>query len=380
MKRMASIDGQACYAVGSDTVQAFLTVQGGHMTAEFKGKGKPLAPFYTTPWWREPYMEDADWIIRVLRGDFFCLPYGSNVEPVDGRKFVLHGRTANDCWEPVRFEEKKGGAELVVRMDLDLPGSEVEKSIRVADGEPVIYLRHVVRGLGLKAPVGHHPTLRCPPAPGSAIIDLSPPLAGFTLPVPVDIPENKGYGLLVPNVPITDRTKVPTVYGGFADVSRYPLRRGHEDGILYVSDPSRDFVFTAVTIPEEGLLYFQLKDPRVFAETALWMCDGGRYSAPFNGRITGVLGTEEITGYFWIGIKPSIEPNHLLQKGFPTFVDFTRDTPRDFRLIMGTIPVSRDFAGVTDIVRKDARTLTILGRKGEKIDVPCSVDSLKAGS
>ena len=48
MKRMASIDGQACYAVGSDTVQAFLTVQGGHMTAEFKGKGKPLAPFYTT--------------------------------------------------------------------------------------------------------------------------------------------------------------------------------------------------------------------------------------------------------------------------------------------------------------------------------------------
>ena len=36
-------------------------------------------------------MEDADWIIRLLRGDFFCLPFGSNVEPVGGRKYLLHG-------------------------------------------------------------------------------------------------------------------------------------------------------------------------------------------------------------------------------------------------------------------------------------------------
>ena len=377
MKRMASICGQACYALSSDTVQAWLTVQGGHLTAEFKGKGEALAPFYTSPWWREPYMEDADWIIRVLRGDFFCLPFGSNVEPVGGRKYLLHGRTANDCWEPVRVEEKKGETTLVVRMDLDEPGSEVEKTIRVVDGEPVIYQRHVVRGLTLKSPVAHHPTLQCPEAPGSAIIDLSPPLAGFTLPVPVDIPENKGYGLLVPNVPITDRTKVPTVYGGYADVSRYPLRRGHEDGVIFVSDPARDFAFTSVTIPEKGLLYFQLKDPRVFSETIFWMSDGGRYSAPFSGRVTGVLGAEEITGYFWMGIKPSIEPNHLLQKGYRTYVDFRRDEPHDLRLIIGTIPVSKDFAGVTDILRKDAGTATIVGRKGERIDVACRVDALK---
>jgi hypothetical protein len=377
MKRMTAKDGQPCYVLSSDMVQAWLTVQGGHLTAEFAGKGKTLAPFSTMPWWKEPYIEDADWIIRVLGGDFFCLPFGSNVEPVDGTKYLLHGRTANECWEPVRVEEKKGETTLVVRMDLDQPGSEVEKTLRVVEGHPVIYQRHIVRGLTLKSPVAHHPTLACPPEPGSAIIDFTTPLAGFTLPTPVDIPENKGYGLLVPNVPVTDRTRVPTVYGGFVDITRYPLRRGHEDGVLFVSDPTRDFAFTSVTMPGKGLLYFQLKDPKVFSETIFWMCDGGRYSAPFNGRAIGVLGAEEITGYFWIGIKPSIEPNPLSQKGYRTFVDFRREAPQDFRLIMGTIPVGKDFGGVADILRKDAGHITIIGRTGERIDVPCRVDALK---
>jgi hypothetical protein len=108
------------------------------------------------------------------------------------------------------------------------------------------------------------------------------------------------------------------------------------------------------------------------------MCDGGRYSAPFSGRATGVLGAEEITGYFWEGIKPSTEPNHITQKGYRTAVDFRRGAPQDFRLIMATIPVSKDFAGVTDIIRRDAGAVTVIGRRGEKIDVPCEVDYLKA--
>ena len=162
-------------------------------------------------------------------------------------------------------------------------------------------------------------------------------------------------------------------------MSRYPLRRGHEDGIIFVNDPALDFAFTSVTIPEKGLLYFQLKDPQVFSETLFWMSDGGRYSPPFNGRVTGVLGVEEITSYFWMGIKPSIEPNHLAQRGYRTFVDFRRDVPQEFRLISATIPVPKDFAGVIEVLRKDTRTVTVVGRKGERIEVPCSVDWLKEG-
>jgi hypothetical protein len=77
------------------------------------------------------------------------------------------------------------------------------------------------------------------------------------------------------------------------------------------------------------------------------------------------------------GIKESIEPNPVSAKGYPTYVDFRKDTPRDFRLIMATIPVGKDFTGVVDIVRKDAGSVTVVGRGGQKIDVPCRVDALK---
>ena len=44
---------------------------------------------------------------------------------------------------------------------------------------------------------------------------------------------------------------------------------------------------------------------------------------------------------------------------------------------MGLIPINKDFKGVTDIVRKNATTVTILGRGGEETSVPCRVDFLK---
>jgi hypothetical protein len=46
-------------------------------------------------------------------------------------------------------------------------------------------------------------------------------------------------------------------------------------------------------------------------------------------------------------------------------------------MIQGVIPVRKSFKGVKDILRKNASEVTILGKGGEKIDVPCSVDFLK---
>ena len=375
--RMATYCGQPCYAPASDRVKVFVSVQGGHLTAEWSERGRTLSPFWVPPWWKEPWIEDTDWIMRLLRGDFFCLPFGSNIEPVDGRQYPLHGQTANDCWEPVR--EERAGAErsLVLRMALANPGAEVEKTVRLVDGQPVIYQRHVVRGLELRSPVGHHPTLHCPDEPGSAILDLSKPLAGFTVPIPSGTPETQGYHLLATGVEITDRTRVPTVYGGVADASRYPMRKGHEDGVLFISDPGLPFAFTAVSMPGDELLYFQLKDPRVLCGTIFWMCDGGRYAPPLSGRATSVLGAEEITGYYWMGIQPSIAANHLRDRGYRTFVEFRADRPTDIRLVQGVVAIPRGFAGVKDIVQKDAGTVTIQGRGGEQIDVPCQVGWLK---
>jgi hypothetical protein len=43
---------------------------------------------------------------------------------------------------------------------------------------------------------------------------------------------------------------------------------------------------------------------------------------------------------------------------------------------MGLVPINTNFTGVSDVVKKDSSTVTIMGRGGDKIDVPCRVDFL----
>jgi hypothetical protein len=47
-----------------------------------------------------------------------------------------------------------------------------------------------------------------------------------------------------------------------------------------------------------------------------------------------------------------------------------------YRLIMGLVPIGKKFTGVADVKKTDEQTVTILGRGGERIDVPCRVDIL----
>jgi hypothetical protein len=179
-------------------------------------------------------------------------------------------------------------------------------------------------------------------------------------------------------VEIKDRTRVPTVYGDTLDLTRYPLRYGHEDVVQFVSDTSREFCFSSVTFPDEGYLFFQLKDPRVLSSTLLWRSNGGRHYAPWSGRVRGALGLEEVTTYFAYGPKHSAEPNPLSKRGWRTCLELSREKPTEVRLIMGLAAVPAGFTGVRDITR-EGRAVLIHGKGGEKLRVPCSVDFLTRG-
>ncbi|MCP4399998.1 MAG: hypothetical protein GY801_22160 [bacterium] len=372
---ITSNSGQPSYTIQNQQVKVFISVQGGHLTASFTCREKEVCPFFIAPWWREARM-DMDDITYTLRGDFFCFPFGANVEPYYGVSHPPHGKTANACWDLLGSQESEQENTLTLAMTLDpLPGS-IEKRISISAGEPVIYQNHTIRDFQGKIPLGYHPTLQLPDRIGAAIIDISEPLTGFTTPVPVEEPQNSGYSQLQLNVEITDRSKVPCLDGNSVDLTRYPRPKGFEDIVMFINDPSKDFTFTAASVVEEGYLYFQLKNPRVLAQTMFWMSNGGRHYAPWNGRVTGVHGLEEVTAFYHYGIKPSIETNFFQEKGYKSYLEFERETPTAVKLIMGLIPIEKGFKGVQDIVRKNASTITIIGRGGEEIDVPCSVDFL----
>ena len=374
--------GQPSYFLGSNLVDLRVTVQGGHLTADFKSpdrgfKGNSrISPFFIAPWWKEAPGENQDEIINVLRGDFFCLPFGGNDEEYEGRKYPVHGETANSCWDFISLKEEEKTRELVLQMKLEGMKGRVEKHITLAKDEPVVYSLHRIIGFSGRVPIGHHPTLKLPETVGSGIIDMTRPLEGFTTPSPVEKPSNRGYSRIAPGRKIRHMRSVPCMDGSHIDITRYPQSFGYEDIVLFVNDSGKDFVFTSLSVPSEGYLYFQLKNPRVLRETLLWMSNGGRHYPPWNGRVRAVLGMEEITAFYHYGIKPSIESNALTENSYPTSVELLEDRPFDVKLVMGAVSIGEDFTGVTDIVRKNDSEIIIIGRGGERIEVRCKVDFL----
>lgn len=370
--------GEPSYTISNDQVSVFVTVRAGHLTASFnKGADKTVDPFFIPPWWQEAKDQDMDEIINVLRGDFFCFPFGANEDSYEDKKYPVHGQTANANWDFVSFTENGRVKELTLTMELDYKEGTVEKIIGLHENEPVIYSTHRIDGFSGKIPIGHHPTLQLPEREGAGIIDISEPLAGFTTPEPIEDPKNKGYSQLQPNYEITDRSKVLCMNGQSVDLTRYPGPKGFDDIVLFINDSQKEFSYTTLSLPDEGYLYFNLKDPKVLSSTLFWMPNGGRHYAPWNGRVTSAIGMEEITGFYHYGIKPGVENNFLREKGYKTYVEINAK-PFEVKLIMGVVPIEQNFIGVEDIVEKDPATITIIGRGGEKIDVSCQVDFLKS--
>ena len=85
---------------------------------------------------------------------------------------------------------------------------------------------------------------------------------------------------------------------------------------------------------------------------------------------------EEITAFYHYGIKPSLDVNFFQEKGYGSYLEIDKDKPTSIKLIMGVVPIDNGFQGVKDIIKKDASTITVLGKGGQAIDVPCNVDFL----
>src|SRR5690349_17412766 len=94
------IFGQPSWRFASQTVEAFLTERGGHLgPVTFKVDGKKISPFSVAPWWNEKLDKRLPAIIRVLRGDFFCMPFGGNETPFGKEQHPVHGDPANLKWK-----------------------------------------------------------------------------------------------------------------------------------------------------------------------------------------------------------------------------------------------------------------------------------------
>jgi hypothetical protein len=202
---------------------------------------------------------------------------------------------------------------------------------------------------------------------------------GQVFPQAFELPENRGYSWLKQGAEFKSLEKVLTITGETADLTRYPARRGFEDLVMLVNDTELPFAWTAVTFPRERYVWFALKDPRILQETLFWISNGGRHYPPWNSRHVNVMGLEEVTSYFAIGLAESARKNPFSQKGFPTCLSLNPRKPLVVPYIMGIAGLPAGFDRVASIrAVAGKRAICLTSASGRHVETALEIDFLHA--
>ena len=378
--KLVKVLGQPSWRIAASQVEAHVTRMGGHLgPVIFDRGGRRFSPYAVAPWAEEKTQATLPPILKALRGDFFCMPFGGNETPFSGEQFPAHGETANALWHFESMESADGLSTLHLSLQTEVRPGRVDKRIRLKDGQNAIYSEHIISEMKGPMSPGHHAIIRFPNAPSSGVVSTSRFVHGQVLPTPFENPAQRGYSYLKPGAMFTSLSSVPALSGEATDLSHYPARRGFDDLVMMVSDPTLPFAWTAATFPKVRAVWFSLKDPRILRETIIWLSNGGRHYEPWNGRHINVMGLEEVTSYFHYGLAESVAKNPVSKNGHLTHLMLDPRKPLRVPYIMVMAAVPPGFDCVADIVAApDQHGVTLVAASGKHVKVPVDLDFLAA--
>jgi hypothetical protein len=409
--RLKNIFGQPSWEFRSSLVRASLTRLGGHLapvtfTLNVRGGGRSpsrrgrrvaaaIRPFAVAPWAmaKQRLAKDAPGLLRSLRGDFFCCPFGANTTPFRGERHPPHGETANTRWSLVGLhqEDRSGSAgkarravTLHCRLATAVRRGVVDKYLTLVDGHTAIYSRHCISGMAGPMSLGHHALLQFPGTPGSGVVSTSRFVHGQVLPTPFENPEEGGYQCLRAGASFRKLERVSLAAADrdgrrYVDLSVFPSRKGFDDLVMLTSYARSTFAWNAVTFPVQGYVWFALRNPQVLRHTILWMSNGGRHYAPWNGRHRAVMGIEDVIAYFHYGLAESARRNPLARRGVHTAVELDAQRPTSINYIVGVAAIPRGFDKVAHIERS-AAGVDLVSSNGRHARTLVNVDFLENGS
>jgi hypothetical protein len=374
------VRGQPSWRVASKDVEAFVTVQGGHLgPVTFDLRRRKIQPFSVAPWAEEKLDANLPPLLRSLRGDFFCLPFGGNSSPYRGEKHPVHGETANAPWRFQGLHQDDRRATLRLSLETKTRPGRVEKEISLADGQNVVYCRHTISGMSGPMNLGHHAMLKFPEDPGSGLLATSSILFGQVFPDEFEKAACYGYCALKAGAEFRTLRSVPLAAGGTTDLSRYPARRGYEDLVMLVNDLEVPFAWTAVTFPKQRYVWFALKNPRLLRQTIFWLSNGGRHYPPWSGRHTAVMGLEDVTSCFHYGLAESVKKNLISARGIPTFHEMDPKRPLVIPYILGAAPIPPGFDRLVSIQPSSGEeAVTLIAASGKRVSVNVDTEFLGA--
>jgi hypothetical protein len=311
-------------------------------------RGQTVDLLHRAPWAADELPAGSQPHLAVLAGDFFCAPFGDGAADAA----PLHGWTANATW--------LGTAGDYV-LERTVMGAEVHKSLRLMDGHPFVYQRHVFHGGAGAIPVANHAMVSLPQG---GTITTSPKRWYETPDTALEPNPERGRSLLC--YPARGSAGgFPCAGGGTVDLGRYPLGTAHEDFVIGVEGLGHDLGWTAVARPE-GDLFLSLRMAAQLPLTMFWHSNGGRHYAPWSSRHRSVLGVEEGVGLALLGLSSREVPDPLTAAGQP--VALVLGGVVEVRHVIGAIcwPAGEAVADVT--VGQDQ--LVVTGVRGARRVLP----------
>jgi hypothetical protein len=368
------IDSQRSWLLRSDCVELAVTRLGAHMAPVrfcLGGRGA-VEPYYISPW-QNGKPAGLVPVLAPLRGDFFCLPFGSNGEAYRGETHPFHGETSGSLW--ALDECVRGGCATTLRIRLETkvrPGT-VRRAFTLLDGQNVVYCSTMVEGFAGKAPFSHHAILKTEGEAGTLLVSTGKFHLGRTYPVPSADPAGGSYQSLAPDAPFRSLSRVPSIFRNQppCDCSAFPVRPGFTDLFQQFERPAAGRQapsWVAAVNIAEGWLWFALKDPALMPGRLFWIENHGLHGAPWNGR-NRCLGIEDGRMYFDRGIAQSCRPNPVNRLGIPTAFDFPGSRAVEIRYIQGAARVPRGFGRVVK-ARFPGGAAVFYSATGESATIP----------
>jgi hypothetical protein len=267
---------------------------------------RSISPLYVAPWSEEDATTPMSGMMRRMRGEWPCVPFGA-VEapsglppgwlPRDAGSPWFHGYGANHAWKLVDRNE------FSLSLRIDLPEEEpvewMERVIRVDPQAPALSVDLIVlprRDSVL--PFALHPTFAVPPDG----VQLVPGRyeAVHTYPCP-PVP---GVSRLTPDRSVVALSALPC-WEEMIDLSRLPLDYATEELLQLQSCESAFALHYA-----SGIQVVLDWDRAQLPDVLLWISQRGRSHAPWNGR-NQALGIEPCNSCFdlsRVATPPSSHP------------------------------------------------------------------------
>ena len=290
--------------------------------------GRQCDPLFIAPWTFEAKSAELPGVLRQLRGEWPCAPFGSdatrNLSPgwePQGETFpggdIPHGPTSNEDWRWV--EAPEGTLALALDYPESHPVRSVERRVTpdpkaaAIDFEFTIHVRRPCR-----LPIGLHPTFRMPRTPGA--LKLAP--KGYDHVRTYPGVAEAGVGLFPPDTNFARLDAAPRLGGGTIDASALPFDGAFEDLLQLINAQGA----IALHYVEEGFRAELTWNAEHFPSLLLWLSNRGRQAYPWSGRNLA-LGVEPICSAFDLGPAIASGPNPIAAAGTPTSRPFTPDAP-----------------------------------------------------